>query len=190
VKYRYLFLMSILVIALLCSHDVNEPNDFHKRVSSMGWKWTGGSDPVCCATLYLHEYRVVFSKQKNAYTAFVMRVFDDDGEVLAFNVHAGTVFTRINSVIYLADYSPRSSGCTIIAYNLKGRNRQWETRLLGIGQTLHSGYSNRVDVSVQGELIVVQGKETNGGYVELIDSKTGRTLGNKVFPDVTDEENR
>lgn len=55
--------------------------------------------------------------------------------------------------------------------------------ITGIGPAVHSAYSNEVTIGItSGKAIVVTGKEAFGRYIEYVDAETGKTLGNKVFP--------
>jgi hypothetical protein len=93
----------------------------------------------------------------------------------------GVVLVR-NDVLYRADYHQMSTGCAIVAFDLKAGKPLWRTSLKGLGEIDHSKYFNRVWMDqVDERVLAVYGKESAGNYVELVDFKTGHTVGNKVF---------
>jgi hypothetical protein len=53
-------------------------------------------------------------------------------------------------------------------------------RIEGIGPTLHSKYGNRVQLRVINNWLVVFGDESGGRYVEVVDSKNGQRLSNRM----------
>jgi hypothetical protein len=109
---------------------------------------------------------------------------DIKGKSIAnFFVQGGdlTPFFVDNEVLYWADYCPISSGCTIQAYDLATHQIRWKKGLIGIGPTFHSEYSNSVSIAHQDSSIVVLGTESNGRYIEVLDCKTGTTLGHQRF---------
>ena len=56
--------------------------------------------------------------------------------------------------------------------------------LKGIGPVTHSKYSNEVWLGVlDADTLIVHGNESFGKYVEIVDRKTGKTVGHKVFKD-------
>jgi hypothetical protein len=86
-------------------------------------------------------------------------------------------------VLYRADYQWTSSGCTVVAFDLKAGKELWKASLKGLGPVDHSKYSNRVWMErLDDAVFAVYGKESAGRYVELVDFKTGQTVGHKVYP--------
>ena len=45
-----------------------------------------------------------------------------------------------------------------------------------------SAYLNRLNFDASGGIVTVFGNESQGQYVEILDEKTGKMLGHKVFP--------
>ena len=71
-----------------------------------------------------------------------------------------------------------------MAYDLKGRKLLWLTQLKGLSPLAH--YLNWVRLErVNNEVLAVYGNEDTAGhagrYVEIVDMKTGKTVGHKVF---------
>ncbi len=93
----------------------------------------------------------------------------------------GTVFTRLGDTLYIADYCPLRTGCTVLAVDFKKNKELWRTKLKGIGPISHSKYSNAVCIGNDGDTILVFGKEAAGSYREKLDRRTGKTVSNEVF---------
>lgn len=88
-----------------------------------------------------------------------------------------------NGILYRADYDQITSGCAIVAFDLKAEREMWKATLQGLGPIRHSKYRNRVWMEpVDESVFAVYGHESAGRYVEVVDWKTGKTLGHKVFP--------
>jgi hypothetical protein len=88
-----------------------------------------------------------------------------------------------DGILYRADYEPMATGCAIIAFDLKAGQELWTATLKGLGPIEHSKYHNWVWMERIGDSVVaVYGREPAGRYVELVDLKTGKTVGHKVFP--------
>ena len=86
-------------------------------------------------------------------------------------------------VLYRADYHWTSSGCAVVAFDLKAGKELWKASLKGLGPVDHSKYRNRVWMERLDETVfAVYGHESAGRYVELVDYKSGRTVGHKVYP--------
>ena len=97
------------------------------------------------------------------------------------------LFVDSNCVVYRPTFSPIRTGCDVIAYDLKGQKLLWRTHLEGLGPVPHSEYWNVVRLErVNDEVLAVYGDEAAGRYVEIVDMKTGKTVGHKVFPKKAD----
>ena len=95
--------------------------------------------------------------------------------------HPGTVFAERKNVVYYADFTPYSSGCVVVAVDLKTKKKLWKTDLKGLGPINHTKYRNAVILEVKDDVIRVQGQESAGRYLEYVDMKSGKTLGHRVF---------
>ena len=84
-------------------------------------------------------------------------------------------------MLYYADFHPNASGCAIVAYNLKRREELWKTPLLGMGSVSHSMYTNRVNLNVDRDHLIVYGDEAAGRYIELLNAATGRTVAHRII---------
>jgi outer membrane protein assembly factor BamB len=80
--------------------------------------------------------------------------------------------------LYYVVHHPIASGAGVVAIDLATGKQRWQTAVVGIGPQSHSKYRNQVALEVRGEIVIVQGAESHGRYVELLDRKTGKTLAN------------
>ena len=71
---------------------------------------------------------------------------------------------------------------TVVAYDLKKQKQVWKTPLKGLGLIDHFGYSNALNLEVVNNVAVrVFGKESAGQYLEFVDLKTSKTVGQRVY---------
>lgn len=84
--------------------------------------------------------------------------------------------------VYVACYSPISSGATVHAFDLKTGAPRWSTELRGLGPIDHSKYANQVVLRGAGGALAAFGNEAAGRYIEVLDPTTGKTLSNRVLP--------
>jgi hypothetical protein len=129
-----------------------------------------------------YKVQIVPNNNKDDWDEFVVRVLRRGEIVYSFTAHAETVFTQIGDVIYWAKYNRIATGCSILAYDLKKRELLWTCDLIGNSPWFHSKYRNQVNIAQDGDLIVVYGKESNGRYIEYVDTKSGKTVGHKALP--------
>jgi len=128
---------------------------------------------------YVINYVEVRGVNENTKTVRILR---EGKEVCAWEDRGARAFLTHGNALYRADYSPISSGCAVIAVDLKTGKDLWTVNLKGLGPIDHSKYHNRVWMEpVDDSAFAVYGHESAGRYVELIDSKSGKTLGHKVF---------
>lgn len=144
------------------------------------WKWSKeNADLVHCIDRHLEDFQVEIVRPKGIGNPLAIRVMNDGKESMSFKGHWATVFTRHDDTLYLAEYSPRSTGCKVIALDLKSGKQLWTTTLQGIGPIRHSQYFNLVNIDIDGKRIIVCGNEVGGRYVEHLDVKTGKIIANK-----------
>ena len=145
------------------------------------WKETPAEkDWAACVARYLGDYQVESVRSGLTGSKLTLQVRDNGLLVFTWKGHDYTVFTRSGGVLYLADYSPISTGCAVVAYDLKARRELWRTELEGIGGVSHSKYHNRVTIGLvsDGKVVVVCGDEGSGRYVERLNARTGEDLSN------------
>jgi len=94
--------------------------------------------------------------------------------------HENTVFVRGGDVLYRADFRPNASGCAVIAYDLRAGTLLWKAHLWGVPVSDHSKYRNRINLEIVDRYLTVYGDESYGRYIELLDPRTGKTVGHRV----------
>jgi hypothetical protein len=98
-----------------------------------------------------------------------------------------SVFGIRQDQLYYVQYDHRNTGGSVVAVDLKTGNALWRSALVALSteppKSLWS-ISNRItiDVSGNGEVISVEGREIGGCYIEFKDADTGETVAHKVFP--------
>jgi hypothetical protein len=134
-----------------------------------------------CIRRHLGDYQVeiVYAKGHPGRDLF-LRILDEGKEIFIWKCHPETVFTRRGNVIYLADFRGTSTGCKLLAFDLKERKSLWNTNLKGLGPVAHFEYSNSVEIETDADYVVVRGFEDKGTYAEKVDPKTGKTVASKV----------
>ncbi len=103
-------------------------------------------------------------------------------ELLKWETHVMLAFAQRDGVLYSTDFSPYSSGCAVVAFDLNAKKQLWKTDLKGLGPIAHSKYRNEVRLDVlDDDTLQVFGKESSGRYVEIVNRGTSKTVGHKVF---------
>ncbi len=91
-------------------------------------------------------------------------------------------FVGSNCIEYKAFFGRGGTGCRVESYDLKAGKTLWQTQLKGLGGISHREYTNDVRLEpVNDEVFAVYGDEAFGRYIEIVDMKTGKTVGHKVF---------
>ena len=183
---RLLFSLVIALSVGINAVDAHEPVSPQVRLNSMKWSWDKEKE----ATTYylrdvpadmnasLEEVRLRFGDPRP-----VTRLTVEDGRAITYRVdiHSLTPFRIQDGRIYYARYSAISTGCMLLAVDLKSGKPIWKTNLKGCGQIEHSKYSNRVAFEVEKDVAIVHGNETSGQYIEIVDLATGKILANRQF---------
>lgn len=154
------------------------------------WRWSEEKASIdYCAKTHLPDFDVKLQFEKQYYTPVEIR--NKDGKSVykcndangSFQSHRSIVFARWKNIIFITDFCPISTGCTIVAVNLESGKEIWRNRLFGTGPTprLHSKYSNSINIETDGKRVIVFGKESDGMYVEHLDINTGKTIANQRY---------
>ncbi len=155
--------------------------DYQAMAKKQVWEW---QDDRASLMHSLETYQGFYEAHvvRSPYTNGVKVQIKDGGWVdFSFRAHRRTVFVGCGDLIYFAEYRTSTSGCMIRAYDLRQCRYIWEIRLKGLGPIKHSKYRNRVRMELFEHVLMVWGNESAGRYVEIIDRKTGKTVGHKVF---------
>ena len=102
-------------------------------------------------------------------------------EVYSWEGHFDTVFLESDGILYYTDFELKTSGCIIIAYDLRNRRKLWRAELKAIGDQRTRVNTIRME-RVDGKVLAIYGDESFGRYLEYIDVHTGKTVGHRVFP--------
>jgi hypothetical protein len=180
--------VSALLLTAVSGTAAAEPKtDWQKHADTLEWTWDARqANLLFCVRRGFDDYQVEIICPKRSETSLekslTVRLTDGDKEVYSFKAREDTVFARRDDVLYFAEFLPVRTGCSVIAYDFMAKKQLWKTDLKGIGPIKHFKYRNEVTIDTTNEdVIVVQGNEAGGRYVEYIDAKTGKTVGHKVF---------
>jgi hypothetical protein len=178
--------LSLLGTAVLVAAPVEPPDKsvrFQKLADGLAWK-DPEKQPVPSFEDQLPDYHgLAISSATDGHRRTTVEVAAGDAVRYSWEERDGFVFIGRKDVLYRADYSSNSSGCSVVAFDLKAGKELWKAELKGLGPIRHWKYCNRVLMErVDDTVFAVYGQESAGRYVELVEFKTGRTVGHKVFP--------
>jgi len=185
-------LSALAALALACQGpgapvapgDAGKAAEYQKRADAAPWHAPEkGGDFRRCLAHELTDFTVEVDRKPSEYWDVTIRVMDKGKEVYSWGGHLDSVFFVRDNVLYCAEYHYMSTGCAIVAFDLKARKRLWKADLKGLGPIDHSKYRNLVRLErVDDTVFAVYGQESAGRYVEFVEYKTGSTLGHKIFP--------
>lgn len=169
------------VIALAVCAPVPPAPDYQKIANATEWTWSDkAATLVHSASLDQPHYDVKTDPKAAEYGGRV--TFLRDGkERFTLSAHSNTVFRIVGDTLIYASFLTSASGATVIAVDLKTGKELWKTKLKGIGLVMHFAYSNYLNMEADAGTITVFGNESFGRYVEILDTKTGKTVGHKKF---------
>jgi hypothetical protein len=101
--------------------------------------------------------------------------------IYSWEGHRYSVFVGAHDVLYRADFEPNRTGCAVIAYDLKGGKPLRKTHLWGVPVGAHSQYENRINLEIDDRHLIVNGNESFGRYIEMLDLKTGKIVGQRLL---------
>jgi hypothetical protein len=108
--------------------------------------------------------------------------FLEGGDVVfTFKGHKHSVFKIYGDVLYYPIFHFSSSGCQVVAYDLKKGEEVWKTSAKGIGGVLHSAYRNLITLDVSDDVVIIHGHESFGDYIEFLDRTSGQTIGHRTY---------
>jgi hypothetical protein len=179
--------MSFLLAAcLLAPLPEKEQPDYQKEADMTAWKWPADkAGAQVSAKRFAGDCKVEITVKEMAFNNTEIRFMCNDKVRLTIEGHTGTSFVGDRRIVWYAEYHQSSSGCALIAYDLDAGKQLWKTPLKGLGPIAHFRYHNEVVVELDKEVIRVWGKESAGNYFEIVDRKTGKTVGHRVFRDRT-----
>lgn len=176
------FLRALRFAALLAALGGCEDRAIRAKVDDAQWQWSNEDNQLRrCMRDHLADYQVRVTGS-GAWGRLRVAVYDGETEVYTIDGHEETVLTRIGDVVFVADLNPIAMGCAVVAFDLKQRKQLWVSVLKGNSPQFHSAYRNQVILKRDGDLVVAYGKESNGRYIEFLDSRTGNSVGYKKLP--------
>src|SRR5262245_54965796 len=151
--------------------------DYQKRAEETAWKWKDDEATVAHSFL-VYQTSFDVKLERTVKTGDITVTFARDGKTL-YTVagNLGTVFRINGDTLVFARFHPSASGATIVAVDLSTGKELWATHLKGLGPIQHSAYLNRLNLDAQSDVVTVFGNESQGRYVEILDAKTGKTVG-------------
>jgi hypothetical protein len=172
-----------LVVATAVPAGGPKATDYQKMADAADWLPPEQEGFLQCLAHGLNDYQVEVIRRKGASWGATIRISEGGKELYSWDAHLSTVFWERDGMLYHAEFSPQASGCAVVAYDLKAGKRLWRAELKGVGRGHYSKYFNAVRLELTNdEVLSVYGHEAVGRYVEILDRKTGKTVGHKVFP--------
>lgn len=159
---------------------------WEKNIKHTDWRWSGSSGINLFenALINLSDYELHAVKSSKVWRLAVS--IRQNGKILhSWKSNSNGAVVQYGDYIYYTEFSPFTTGMTVVAYNLSKKEEAWKTQLKGVGPVAHSKYRNfGAMLSVREDILEVTGKEIYSGYVEIIDRSSGASLANRVYPDV------
>jgi len=149
------------------------------------WKWDIKATKLNGSIArYKGKHRISVTATRGLVRKGVVTVERLGRTVLRFAAHAETPFVVLGDrLLVFSTHHAFSSGCTLIAIDLKTKKQRWKTRLKGVGPVGHSEYRNRINLRAgPGAAVTVFGWESYGRYIEVVDLKSGKTLHHRKVP--------
>jgi hypothetical protein len=152
---------------------------YQKKADEAVWDW---KDEQATLDYSAKRCKLRVETQVNDFRGATITVRAGEGQIVTFEGHTGTPFVVHGLTVYYADYHQMSTGCAIVAMDLKTGKQLWKKNLKGLGPIDHFKYYNAVTLDLDDGAVRAIGKESQGRYIEFVDRETGQTLGHKVFP--------
>ena len=158
--------------------------DYQKMADKEAWKWDARR-----ATAQESEKRYKGDYDLELETApkeggqdnVVIRFLENKKEVFSISGHHQTVFVEHQGIVYYADYNRISSGCAVVAYDLRNKKQLWRSNLKGLERIQDHDHENAVFLELKDGALHVLGKECAGKYVEYVELESGKTVGHRIF---------
>lgn len=157
---------------------VGQNNGFEAR-----WRWSDERASLdFCVKSYLPDYDLQTTPEADSSFYYGITISAKRSGRVVYHLQGGAiVFTRKGDTLFIAEFNPMTTGCTVVAVDLKTGSQIWKTDLQGIGPTGHSKYLNKINIENDGKRVIVYGNEAHGKYVETLDIESGKTLSNFRF---------
>jgi hypothetical protein len=175
----------LLIGVLSPVHAQDAKINYQKAADAADFKWSEKEASVLYSLSAYSgddEVQLIRNPRKQRWPLdYTIRFLRDNKPVLSITGHRYTVFKAVEDMVYYADFSFVSSGCTIVAYDLNQQKQLWRTQLQAMGMVSHSEYFNTITLDADERVISVFGREISGDYLEYLDARSGKTVGHKIF---------
>ena len=170
------------IFSLICT-NLAYGQDYQKIADATAWSWSAERASVGDSFLkFPNTYQVELVRKKNKYGEITIRLTEEGKELVAWEGHYRSVFSLSGDVLVYADFLSSRTGCSVVAYDLKNKKQLWKTDLKGLGPIAHFGYSNSVNLEIiNNDAVRVFGNESAGQYLEIVDLKSGKTVGHQKY---------
>lgn len=176
--------MKFLILIALCSIASAYPGS---RVVPINWSeqvrrvpWTLEPTTTLDWVMQVDGYDLELVHRAGEWGDLHIRVSRGGKLIYQWKGTSETPLAVRGDTLYYVEHGPISSGAAVVAVDLATGKQRWLAALKGIGPQSHSKYRNVVWFDVKDDVITVQGEESHGKYVEIVDRKTGKTLANDV----------
>lgn len=163
-----------------CSCPTTEVTD---NTGPLAWRWVDSpARLIDCVESYRGPYQLDVKRRPGDNGGYHVRFLEKEHELLARDWPTHLAFRVVDGVLFFPEYQRTSTGCALVAWDLKAGKQLWRTSLHGLGPIGHSRYRNEVDLTAADGVVTVYGRESSGRYVERVDAKTGRMLEHRTYP--------
>jgi hypothetical protein len=172
---RFCTFLCVFAVSLPASGQTGKPaakTDYQKLANAA--TWVDPHDVVKKSGTDSDAYKVEWGFDET-------RISRGGKVIHTFHGDSGYVVAR--GVVYYPLYGYCTSGCEVMAYDLVAGKQLWQVQLKGVGRVPHSLYWNQVGLGrLDDQTLIVFGEELGQRrYLEIVDLKTGQTVGHKVF---------
>lgn len=132
------------------------------------------------------EVHLVFRKTQDK-SSLSLEVKTDGESPLSIPLQNHSSFASANNRLFVAEYETDSPGCVIKAYDLKTGEHLWTTKSSQSRPAGASAYRNEANIvavraadftlrRIEGDYVVLTGKESYCDYREVFDAATGESI--------------
>ena len=166
-------LSTLLVGAGEVDHqNLDDKTDFH---------WQADESTILYSLSQMpHEYKFRLDYDP-AESGMNLTFLKAENVVITFRGHEHSVFKIHDDILYYPAFHFSSSGCQIVAYDLKSKKELWRKKVKGIGSVLHSAYQNLITLDVNDNVVTIHGHESNGDYIESLDRNSGDIVSHQEY---------
>ena len=168
-----------LVIAILMVPMVK-----HGIEDEPQWRWSDEDASIIC---YLSaapaDYEISITRPKSSgVPSLKVAISDGQNPLCQFDSHyeGAFLFDRQRNWVIYSQHSPIATGCTLVAFDLKGKRKIWEKPLKGIGPVSHSKWRNRINLKLEKDRVTVFGDEGQK-YIESVSLDSGKAIYHRLI---------